>query len=170
MPRKPVGTYIRTMADWWYYQSVTGGLGGGSGTPTAGAFVAFSLYNDGQQGLLIYLDGVDFYMGASPVETYHVAGVDGKEEQPGIPIYSGIGKQPGSLWSYMSDLPPPLYPGPLLCSGAFPASGVTPPFRMRGRGPLAVIKPGYSYAVCALAADGVSNMTATFYWTPVNAT
>jgi hypothetical protein len=166
MPRKPLGTHIRTMADWFTTQSVTGGLGGGSGTPLAGNF---ALYNDGLQGWLLYLDGVDFFMGASPVETYHVAGVDGKEENPGIPIYSGIGKQPGMLYTYNSSSQPPLYPGPLLCSGAYPAAGVTPSFRMRGRGPLAVIKPGYSYAVCALAADGVSNMTATFYWTALNA-
>jgi hypothetical protein len=165
MPRKPLGTYARTMADWWYAQSNTTGFNLNDEVPAAADFVSVSLYNDGMQGTYLFLDAIDIWFGNAPVVTYHVAGVDGKEYQDGIPILSGLGKLAGAIYYRDNAAPPPLYPGPTQQCGAFQSFSPGPPIKVRSRGPLAVIKPGYSYTVLCLAADGVSPAAVNFYWT-----
>jgi hypothetical protein len=156
------------MADWWDDQSVTGGYGADIGPPSEGDFVVLGLYNDGMQGWYLYLDGFDVSAGSSFVESYQVEGVDGKEVSPGIPILSGLGKLPGSLWYYDSVSTPPLRPINNQLSTTFQLTADTPPQAVRSRGPLAVIKPGYSYNVCCINADGINPLVVNFYWTALN--
>jgi hypothetical protein len=166
--RSPKGTYIRLMDDWFYTTSVTAGVGMEMGIPNAGNFVALSLYNDTQIGWQLYLDGLDVCFPGQTLFTYHTEGVDGKIQVNGIPIYSGQGKQPGTVWVYNSTVAPPLMPQNSEWSGAYAIPATGGMFRIRGRGPIAVIKPGYSFAVVCQDADGVNPLTGTFYWSAVN--
>lgn len=166
--RAPLGTYIRTMADWWTTQSVTAGAQVAESAPPASNFCVLSLYNDQMQGWLLYLDAIDIWCGTNVLFTYHVEGVDGKDLINGTPIYSGLGKQPGVIYHYNSASAPPLAPVNSEWSGIFNVQTGANPYKMRARGPLAVIKPGYSYNVMTPEADGFATLTATFYWTALN--
>ena|SRR5271170_714877 len=166
--RSPKGTYARTMADWFYTTSVTAGVGMEMGIPDLGNFVALSLYNDTQTGWQLYLDGLDICFPGQTLFTYHTEGVDGKDRLNGIPIYSGAAKQPGAIYVYNSTAQPPLMPTNNNWSGAYAIPNPGGMFRIRGRGPIAVIKPGYSFAVVCQAADGINALTAAFYWSAVN--
>lgn len=166
--RHPKGTYIRTLADWAYTTSVTAGVGMEMGIPSLGNFVVVGLYNDGQVGWQLYLDGLDIGFPGQTLYTYQTEGVDGKDQIDGIPIYSGQGKQPGSIWVYNSSTAPPLMPQDSEWSGAYAMGAAQGPYPIRARGPIAVIKPGYSFNVASQGADGVNALTATFYWTAYN--
>lgn len=168
MPRKPKGTQVRTVADWFIKGTVTAEYGYETAVQALGNSQSVTLYNDGQQGWLLYLDGVDVWAGPNQVITYHVEGVDGKAYTGGTPILSGQGKVAGVLYQFGGIILPPLFPGPTNLSGVYQLGTSADPFRIRARGPLAAIKPGYGFAVCVPDCDGVSPMNVTFYYTAIN--
>jgi hypothetical protein len=183
MPRKPAGTYTRAMPDWWYANTSTAGI-----TPTKlegdeTSWCTCSLYNDAQQGSLLFLYAMDIMPAGDLCFTVHTFGVDGAPDNNSTsngkvpPIYSGQPSQFGQLFSYTGAGEPPIASLANRSLGNFwgfvdqnpvsPANAdIVPLIKLRQPGPLAVIKPGYAYTVVFIPNAG-DVPSANFYWTTI---
>ena len=186
MARSPQGTYARAMPDWWYQSTSTAGI-----TPTKlegdeTSWCSCSLYNDGQQGWLLFLYAMDIMPAGDLCWTAHVFGVDGAPDNNSTnegkiaPIYSGGPTQFGQLFSYTGAGEPLAASTANRSLGNFwgfvddnpvsPANApIVPLIKLRQPGPLAVIKPGYSYTVVFIPNAG-DVPSANFYWTTMQGT
>ena len=166
MPRKPLGTYVRTTADWHTTTTSTGWCYGF--TTSAAPFAQMSLYNGDQHGRVLYLDAFDYFAGAATVLAYQAFGVPGVITVAGLPIFSGQNKQAGDIYYAAGPFASP----PLSDTTTIALNFQVPPANARrehvqARGPLAILKPGYSYVLqYYLAAD--SAVYSNFYWTVLN--
>jgi hypothetical protein len=181
VPQKPLGTKIRTIADWHFRTSVTAGAVGPKIEGDTTSWVEVALYNDQQQGWYLQLDAIDVSPGGDRFFTAHYQGAEGSPfgggvgDGKGMPIYSGQPTQPGQILCYSNAAPPPLASavnpslGPIfgVFDGAqmgLPNPLIVPFIHLEGRGPLAVILPGYSYGVVFIPSAGLVP-TVDFYWT-----
>ena len=166
MPRKPLGTYVRTTADWFLNESVTGGFNfaGGAGTQ----HYSISLFNQDAHGRIVLLDGVDIFAPGTITIAYQAFGVDGAITQSPQPIVSGNPLPTGLIYSYSapSSAPPLQNTNRPALMFNFPA-GQLNPIPVRARGPLAMLKPGYSYAVSPLFAI-TGPFTVNFYYSVIS--
>ena len=186
MPRKPLGTYVRTLADWAYPNSVSAGCSPPKIEGDNTSFCEVSLYNDQAQGWLLQLDAINVNPAGDAFEGYHVQGVDGALYAPeggdakGVRIYSGQAAQPGAIYTYTMGAQPPLTVTANLAIGRYPGTTQTYPddpavdwfvplVHIETRGPLAIIKPGYSFAILFIPSSGF-NPYVTFWWTAINGT
>ncbi len=146
MPRRPLGTYVRTTADWFLNETFcgTGGLNGTGGP----FFASTSLYNADQHGRVIVVDAIDISCPNSGVLVYTGFGVDGSPLSQVTPIVAGNPLGTGQIFNYANNLTPPA-----LYTAATPsllyrfAAGQLAPMQVRFRGPIAYLKPGYSLGV-----------------------
>lgn len=186
MPRKPLGTYVRTLADWAYPNSVSAGVFPFKIEGDDASFCEVSLYNDQAQGWLLQLDAIDVTPSGDDFEGYHVQGVDGVLFAPsggdskGVRIYSGQAAQPGAIYNYTQNAQPPLTLTSNKAIGRYkgttqtypddpPADWFVPLVHIETRGPLAIIKPGYSFAILFIPNSGFVPFV-TFWWTAINGT
>lgn len=182
--RKPKGTQVRTVADWFYDTSVTTGANPSKLEGDTASWCEVALYNDGQQGWLIYLDMIIVNAAGDDWFAAHYQGVDGGPSTPGgtiqqgVPVYSGQGKQPGAIYTFTGASAPLGATGVQRSVGRIagaiqqatmfnPNPDVTPAIVIKSRGPLAVIKPGYSYGVVFIPFSGFVP-SVTFAWTAIN--
>lgn len=186
MPRKPLGTYVRTLADWAYPFSVTAGAPAPKLEGDATSWTAVALYNNAPQGQLLVLDGIDVSPNGDDWYATHTQGVDGAPMNGfsglplGTPIYSGQPVQFGAIYGYNG------VNAPLIASNANQALGpmagsldtvvmgsgnppAAPMISIRARGPLAVLKPGYAYNVVFIPLSALQ-ATVNFYWTVITST
>ena len=146
MPRRPLGTYTRTTADWFLNETFCVPF---YAIPVVGnAFTAVGLYNADQHGRVIVLDGIDVSCPGFIEEAHIGFGFNGTLEQSAQPIVSGNAIPAVNVTSYntTASSAPLIEDNHALLFFTF-AAGQTQPMQVRARGPLAYLKPGYSYIV-----------------------
>jgi len=153
MPRKPKGTYIRDTADWFYKSRATVGYLFTPADYPSFTNLEVALYNDDMQGRLLRIDGIDLIDTTSTdYVAYHAQGVNGSKVSDSVPVYSGMGKLAGALYVYNGPTIFPNMPFPTPSALALDMNlgfgGMAPAFQpIAGRGPIAVVKQGYSYRI-----------------------
>ena len=149
MPRRPLGTYVRTTADWFLNETYSVGSLVGVGSTE---FMAYSLFNADQHGRVVVVDAIDIYLSAAGVlQMWLPYGVDGTQVAAAAPIVAGNPAGTTKLFQYLggNTRPPLLNTVPISASWSITGS-LTAPLQVRERGPLAYLKPGYSCAIGTL--------------------
>jgi hypothetical protein len=181
VPQKPLGTKIRTVADWHFRTSVTAGATAHKLEGDTANWCEVALYNDQQQGWYLQLDAIDVSPAGDRFYTAHYQGAEGSKfgggsgDGKGMPLYSGNPTQPGQILCFTDPNPPPLAStvnpslGPLWgreegTTAAIVNPVMAPFIHIQSRGPLAMILPGYSYGVVFIPFSGFVPCV-DFYWT-----
>jgi len=162
MPRKPLGTYVRTTSDWF---TATSGSTGTFHELTSGTVIdALSLYNADQHGRVVLINAIDIISPNQTTFGYQAFGVDGGIQDTGQQLVSGNPVSTAQLWWYEATTQPPLFPkGGFAFRYFFPAAQ-SQPYAIRSRGPIALLKPGWSFAV-ALNVKGTTQLGVNFFYT-----
>lgn len=156
MARTPKGSYFLNTPDWFFNRAASVGA---NNPGQAGSFAVTDLYNNAQDGSLLYIYAIEsFNQGTESIRVQQVHGhVAGAQDGPAYPINPNVGTLPGHLYiDQVSN-----FDKPITDPYIFSVNATADEFVQPG-GPCMIVPPGYS---CRLANNALAwGFTCWFYY------